>query len=148
VQASLQSFVADPVLTIPRARRIRCDETFPACYRCVSSGRICDGYGIWGGGGAIHHRIPPGSTQPLKLELMKRYERPTHQAKPPKLVISPLTRPSHIHPRAILSRLDVTWHCCSCPPRLCLSVLGPDLPLGDNGSPYDTTSLASLVCST
>ncbi|KAH7086295.1 hypothetical protein FB567DRAFT_67192 [Paraphoma chrysanthemicola] len=39
-----------------KVRRVRCDEGFPACYRCVSIGRICDGYGIWGGGGAIHNK--------------------------------------------------------------------------------------------
>jgi hypothetical protein len=26
------------------------EETFPACHRCLSTGRICDGYGAWGGG--------------------------------------------------------------------------------------------------
>lgn len=34
-----------------RARKVKCDERFPACNRCVSTGRVCDGYGIWGGGG-------------------------------------------------------------------------------------------------
>lgn len=38
-------------LTIGRARKVKCDERFPACHRCVSTGRVCDGYGIWGGGG-------------------------------------------------------------------------------------------------
>ncbi|KAI0446160.1 hypothetical protein F4803DRAFT_504701 [Xylaria telfairii] len=35
-----------------KARHIKCDEGRPACHRCISTGRICDGYGIWGGGGA------------------------------------------------------------------------------------------------
>ncbi|KAF2971285.1 hypothetical protein GQX73_g2275 [Xylaria multiplex] len=33
-----------------KARRVKCDEGRPACHRCVSTGRTCDGYGIWGGG--------------------------------------------------------------------------------------------------
>ncbi|KAJ5631629.1 uncharacterized protein N7484_011729 [Penicillium longicatenatum] len=35
-----------------KTRRVKCDESRPACRRCVSTGRICDGYGIWGGGGS------------------------------------------------------------------------------------------------
>ncbi|KAK3207562.1 hypothetical protein GRF29_103g1388894 [Pseudopithomyces chartarum] len=42
------SFTAD--LTQSRARKVKCDEGKPACNRCVSTGRNCDGYGIWGGG--------------------------------------------------------------------------------------------------
>jgi hypothetical protein len=34
-----------------RVRKVKCDEAKPACYRCLSTGRVCDGYGIWGGGG-------------------------------------------------------------------------------------------------
>ena len=30
---------------------MKCDAGWPACNRCISTGRICDGYGIWGGGG-------------------------------------------------------------------------------------------------
>ncbi|KAK5628902.1 hypothetical protein RRF57_004617 [Xylaria bambusicola] len=33
-----------------KARRIKCDEGRPECSRCVSTGRSCEGYGIWGGG--------------------------------------------------------------------------------------------------
>ncbi|KAI1436439.1 hypothetical protein GGR50DRAFT_651306 [Xylaria sp. CBS 124048] len=33
-----------------KARRVKCDEGRPACSRCVSTGRACEGYGIWGGG--------------------------------------------------------------------------------------------------
>lgn len=32
-------------LTIPRIRRVKCDEASPACKRCTSTGRKCDGYG-------------------------------------------------------------------------------------------------------
>jgi hypothetical protein len=28
-----------------RTRRLKCDETRPACLRCTSTGRFCDGYG-------------------------------------------------------------------------------------------------------
>ncbi|KAL5377080.1 hypothetical protein DPSP01_010045 [Paraphaeosphaeria sporulosa] len=34
-----------------KARKVKCDEGKPACHRCISTGRTCDGYGIWGGGG-------------------------------------------------------------------------------------------------
>lgn len=36
---------------IHRARKVKCDELKPVCDRCRSTGRVCDGYGIWGGGG-------------------------------------------------------------------------------------------------
>jgi hypothetical protein len=29
---------------------VKCDEVYPVCRRCVSTGRTCDGYGVWGGG--------------------------------------------------------------------------------------------------
>ncbi|KAI1845853.1 hypothetical protein JX266_007940 [Neoarthrinium moseri] len=34
-----------------KTRKVKCDEGRPACKRCVTTGRVCDGYGIWGGGG-------------------------------------------------------------------------------------------------
>ncbi|KAF1996370.1 hypothetical protein P154DRAFT_443552 [Amniculicola lignicola CBS 123094] len=52
-----------------KIRKVKCDEHRPACQRCVSTGRICDGYGIWGGGGngyanrlkpSIPHQFPSG----------------------------------------------------------------------------------------
>ncbi|KAK2767752.1 hypothetical protein FQN54_003910 [Arachnomyces sp. PD_36] len=42
-----------------KIRRVKCDESRPSCHRCVSTGRICDGYGVWGGGGT-----PYGQPQP------------------------------------------------------------------------------------
>ncbi|KAH8819764.1 hypothetical protein F5884DRAFT_25425 [Xylogone sp. PMI_703] len=30
-----------------KIRRIKCDEQKPSCQRCLSTGRKCDGYGIW-----------------------------------------------------------------------------------------------------
>ncbi|KAF2790351.1 hypothetical protein K505DRAFT_364812 [Melanomma pulvis-pyrius CBS 109.77] len=34
-----------------KTRKVKCGEERPACHKCVSTGRVCDGYGIWGGGG-------------------------------------------------------------------------------------------------
>ncbi|KAK6082471.1 C6 zinc finger domain protein [Seiridium cupressi] len=34
-----------------KVRKVKCDEGRPSCQRCISTGRVCDGYGIWGGGG-------------------------------------------------------------------------------------------------
>ncbi|EPE29942.1 Zn2/Cys6 DNA-binding protein [Glarea lozoyensis ATCC 20868] len=34
-----------------KIRRVKCDEGRPSCNRCFSTGRTCDGYGIFGGGG-------------------------------------------------------------------------------------------------
>ncbi|KAM5343313.1 hypothetical protein ACJ41O_014279 [Fusarium nematophilum] len=33
-----------------RVRRLKCDQGRPGCRRCLSTGRVCDGYGVWGGG--------------------------------------------------------------------------------------------------
>ncbi|KAF7557122.1 hypothetical protein G7Z17_g930 [Cylindrodendrum hubeiense] len=33
-----------------KIRKVKCDEGWPTCHRCASTGRTCDGYGIWGGG--------------------------------------------------------------------------------------------------
>ena len=37
-----------------RIRKVKCDEGRPACHRCKSTGRFCDGYGIWGGGESFY----------------------------------------------------------------------------------------------
>ncbi|KAF2267799.1 hypothetical protein CC78DRAFT_530575 [Lojkania enalia] len=37
-----------------KIRKLKCDESRPACHRCISSGHTCDGYGIWGGGGSSY----------------------------------------------------------------------------------------------
>lgn len=39
-----------------RIRKVKCDEGRPVCHRCKSTGRVCDGYGIWGGGESFRHR--------------------------------------------------------------------------------------------
>lgn len=44
---------------------MKCDESRPACRRCISTGRICDGYGIWGGGGSPYG--PPQSNKALSI---------------------------------------------------------------------------------
>ena len=53
-----------------RIRKLKCDEERPACRRCVSTGRVCDGYGVWGGGGNFYgHRqrsaVPKNDTADL-----------------------------------------------------------------------------------
>jgi hypothetical protein len=66
-------------LTSSRTRRVKCDETFPACHRCTSVSRVCEGYGIWGGGGggAIAPKTVEQSTQstqsssPVRIQLAK-----------------------------------------------------------------------------
>lgn len=42
---------------------MKCDEGKPACHRCTSTGRVCDGYGIWGGGGNGYHERTAGPKQ-------------------------------------------------------------------------------------
>ncbi|KAI0018766.1 hypothetical protein F4780DRAFT_781135 [Xylariomycetidae sp. FL0641] len=42
-----------------KVRRVKCDEGRPACQRCLSTSRVCEGYGIWGGGNR-----PPASRPP------------------------------------------------------------------------------------
>ncbi|KAF5536713.1 C6 zinc finger domain-containing protein [Fusarium phyllophilum] len=35
-----------------KGRKVKCDEQRPSCRRCISTGRKCSGYGVWGGGHA------------------------------------------------------------------------------------------------
>ncbi|KAJ5569565.1 uncharacterized protein N7459_008995 [Penicillium hispanicum] len=49
------------------ARKVKCDELFPSCRRCVSTGRVCDGYGVWGGGGKTARSLQPLSSIPRTL---------------------------------------------------------------------------------
>ncbi|KIW30542.1 uncharacterized protein PV07_06280 [Cladophialophora immunda] len=46
-----------------KVRKIKCDENRPACRRCVSTGRVCDGYGVLGSevNFYIHPLRAPGS---------------------------------------------------------------------------------------
>ncbi|KAJ9603277.1 hypothetical protein H2200_012055 [Cladophialophora chaetospira] len=34
-----------------RTKRIKCDQEWPVCLKCIAACRVCDGYGVWGGGG-------------------------------------------------------------------------------------------------
>ncbi|CEL05093.1 hypothetical protein ASPCAL06213 [Aspergillus calidoustus] len=47
-----------------RVRKVKCDESFPVCQRCLSTGRVCDGYGVWGGGGNDYGRRPSPKSPP------------------------------------------------------------------------------------
>ncbi|KAH8879480.1 hypothetical protein GQ53DRAFT_800186 [Thozetella sp. PMI_491] len=51
-----------------KARRVKCDETRPACSRCTSTGRVCEGYGIWGGGITINSRRPERKSPSRDIE--------------------------------------------------------------------------------
>ncbi|KIW14916.1 hypothetical protein PV08_07701 [Exophiala spinifera] len=46
-----------------KIRKVKCDETYPACRRCLQTGRVCDGYGIWGGGN--RPAVPARATEQL-----------------------------------------------------------------------------------
>lgn len=59
------------MLTEGRARKVKCDEGKPSCDRCISTGRLCDGYGIWGGGGRSAEL--PASTQILSSRGSQRH---------------------------------------------------------------------------
>ncbi|KAF2878480.1 hypothetical protein BDV95DRAFT_479319 [Massariosphaeria phaeospora] len=55
-----------------RIRKVKCDEGRPACRRCISTGRVCDGYGIWGGGGNDYHQRRPSVAPARSNEIMNR----------------------------------------------------------------------------
>ncbi|KAJ4312884.1 hypothetical protein N0V94_007224 [Neodidymelliopsis sp. IMI 364377] len=48
-----------------RTRKVKCDELKPVCKRCHSTGRTCEGYGIWGGGGNGYAERYGGKHTPL-----------------------------------------------------------------------------------
>ncbi|CAM1501261.1 Fc.00g104230.m01.CDS01 [Cosmosporella sp. VM-42] len=53
-----------------KIRKVKCDEGRPACTRCQSTGRVCDGYGIWGGGGkSYNHPSHRSCTGPNRQKL-------------------------------------------------------------------------------
>lgn len=73
-----------------RIRKVKCDEGWPACSKCISTGRVCDGYGIWGGGGNTYQdRVdrdrPAVATQSrptlrcMPVALSSRYTEPQEQ---------------------------------------------------------------------
>ncbi|KAK7431286.1 hypothetical protein QQZ08_002057 [Neonectria magnoliae] len=50
-----------------KLRKVKCEESRPACHRCASTGRTCDGYGIWGGGGSSHPQVGVAGTSSLTI---------------------------------------------------------------------------------
>ncbi|KAI1452832.1 hypothetical protein F4805DRAFT_446002 [Annulohypoxylon moriforme] len=58
-----------------KTRKVKCDEGWPSCMRCLSTGRICEGYGIWGGGGS--HSDPTSAVIPSTKTLEKVIFAPT-----------------------------------------------------------------------
>jgi hypothetical protein len=64
IQCEVYTFATQHAYLFYRARKVKCDERFPACNRCVSTGRVCDGYGIWGGGGNSYGERYAKSTSP------------------------------------------------------------------------------------
>ncbi|KAI0155134.1 hypothetical protein GGR57DRAFT_88671 [Xylariaceae sp. FL1272] len=61
-----------------RIRKVKCDEGFPACNRCASSGRSCDGYGIWGGGvQSSNLNKPPGGNPSRAVVAIPQFTRPS-----------------------------------------------------------------------
>jgi hypothetical protein len=56
-----------------RMRKVKCDELKPVCKRCRSTGRACEGYGIWGGGGnGYAERYSGKKTHTSQLNLRSR----------------------------------------------------------------------------
>ncbi|KAH6675962.1 hypothetical protein B0J14DRAFT_692210 [Halenospora varia] len=41
----MATHIDESLISIPRQRRVKCDETLPTCQRCESSGRVCKG--LW-----------------------------------------------------------------------------------------------------
>lgn len=44
---------------------MKCDEGQPACMKCISTGRVCEGYGVWGGGNTLDLVRPASINQSL-----------------------------------------------------------------------------------
>ncbi|OTA90003.1 hypothetical protein M434DRAFT_78635 [Hypoxylon sp. CO27-5] len=57
-----------------KTRRVKCDESWPVCFKCLSTGRVCEGYGIWGGGDNHYGRRPTG---PDSRKCLKVFYAPT-----------------------------------------------------------------------
>ncbi|KAI1418392.1 hypothetical protein F5Y13DRAFT_149084 [Hypoxylon sp. FL1857] len=57
-----------------KTRRVKCDEGWPVCLRCLSTGRVCEGYGIWGGGANHYGRRPTG---PDSSKCLRAFYAPT-----------------------------------------------------------------------
>ncbi|KAG9236962.1 C6 zinc finger domain protein [Amylocarpus encephaloides] len=59
--------------TTCKIRKVKCDEARPSCDRCISTGRVCDGYGIWGGGSSFR-KTPVRLSTPLSLNALSSIE--------------------------------------------------------------------------
>ncbi|GAQ43779.1 hypothetical protein AtubIFM55763_003885 [Aspergillus tubingensis] len=58
-----------------KIRRVKCDEGRPACKRCVSTGRVCDGYGVWSEGRKTTHGGNSGAPRVFQ-SLLSSYNAP------------------------------------------------------------------------
>ena len=59
-------------LTDCRIRRVKCDERKPACHRCTSTGRVCDGYAVAPASTVPNYTVlslPPGASVESLWEL-------------------------------------------------------------------------------
>ncbi|KAH7124518.1 hypothetical protein EDB81DRAFT_619249, partial [Dactylonectria macrodidyma] len=52
-----------------KIRRVKCDEGRPGCRRCMSTGRFCEGYGVWGGG--TSHRFAELTKVPMATRTLR-----------------------------------------------------------------------------
>lgn len=61
---------------------MKCDEGRPVCTRCSSTGRVCDGYGVWGGGNNsynTHSTFNVSHSDPIKQMMPPSAIRPKSQ---------------------------------------------------------------------
>ncbi|KAI0466710.1 hypothetical protein F4859DRAFT_496425 [Xylaria cf. heliscus] len=65
-----------------KVRHVKCDEDRPACRRCVSTGRVCDGYGIWGGGGVKGYGRAPAPGRPTDITVKPSVSSPHGKLSP------------------------------------------------------------------
>ncbi|KAK0714726.1 hypothetical protein B0H67DRAFT_220868 [Lasiosphaeris hirsuta] len=55
-----------------RSRKVKCDEERPVCRRCFLTGRVCEGYGVWGGGNTPSRSECPLMTGSDDLQIIAR----------------------------------------------------------------------------
>ncbi|KAJ4148640.1 hypothetical protein LMH87_003101 [Akanthomyces muscarius] len=56
-----------------KTRRVKCDEARPACLKCTKTGRVCEGYGIWGGGSAQGPAYETDLTSFARVSALRQY---------------------------------------------------------------------------
>ncbi|KAH8819152.1 hypothetical protein F5884DRAFT_716188 [Xylogone sp. PMI_703] len=61
-----------------RIRHVKCDEEKPACQKCLSTGRVCEGYGIWGGGNAYGNKVRVVGLQSSQSLMQSNFPIPSH----------------------------------------------------------------------